>query len=228
MVRRRHPRRRVHRPLDRPPPPRARPEPAGRADREGGGRVRRVRPQRRLRDDEDRPQPPPDDARPRGRADPRRPRGRRGRGAGPGRETVEREGIDCELRYGGLLTVATNDAQARKLGRELDRGGPARPEDHPRHRWRGGAGLRPLTHLPHGAVGGAFRGPPHPAKLARGLADSVVRKGAALFARGPGRRRSSTRATGCGSTPSPVRSTPSRPSSPRTRGRPATRRSPAG
>ena len=74
--------------------------------------------------------------------------------------TVEREGIDCELRYGGLLTVATNDAQARKLGRELDAVDRLGLKTI---RAMGGEevqALRPLAHVPHGAVGGALRRPP--------------------------------------------------------------------
>ena len=133
-------------------------------------------------DDEDRPQPPPDDARPRGRADPRRPGGRE-KGAVQGlAATVDREGIDCELRYGGLLTVATNDAQARKLGRELDAVDRLGLKTI---RAMGGEEVQASVHSPtyRMALSEEHCAVLHPAKLARGLADSVVRKGAALFER---------------------------------------------
>ena len=96
--------------------------------------------------------------------------------------TVEREGIDCELRYGGLLTVAANDAQVRKLGREvaaIERLGlkTIRPLD--------GDEVRSMVHSPtyRMAIEEEHSAVLHPAKLARGLADCVVEKGAALFER---------------------------------------------
>ena len=96
--------------------------------------------------------------------------------------TVEREGIDCELRYGGLLTVAANDAQVRKLGREvaaIERLGlkTIRPLD--------GDEVQSMVHSPtyRMAIEEEHCAVLHPAKLARGLADCVVEKGAALFER---------------------------------------------
>ena len=96
--------------------------------------------------------------------------------------TVDREGIDCELRYGGLLTVATNDAQARKLGRELDAVDRLGLKTI---RAMGGEEVQASVHSPtyRMALSEEHCAVLHPAKLARGLADSVVRKGAALFER---------------------------------------------
>ena len=96
--------------------------------------------------------------------------------------TVEREGIDCELRYGGLLTVATNDAQARKLGRELDAVDRLGLKTI---RAMGGEEVQASVHSPtyRMALSEEHCAVLHPAKLARGLADSVVRKGVALFER---------------------------------------------
>lgn len=96
--------------------------------------------------------------------------------------TVEREAIDCELRRGGLLVVATNETQERKVRRDL-----AAVEQ---------LGLTAIRELSQEAVQGKVHSPTyrmameedccavvHPAKLARGLADVVVAKGVALFER---------------------------------------------
>jgi glycine/D-amino acid oxidase-like deaminating enzyme len=96
--------------------------------------------------------------------------------------TAEEEGIDCELRYGGLVTVATNQAQERKIRRDL-----AAAEQ---------LGIDSLTSLDADQVHGVARSPTyrigiaekhcavlHPAKLVRGLADVVVKRGGVLFER---------------------------------------------
>ena len=95
-------------------------------------------------------------------------------------DTVRREGIECELDYGGLLTVATNEAQERKIARDL-----AAAESI------GAADIRPLTGE---EVRARVNSPTyrmgfeedhcavlHPAKLVRGLADVAERRGLDIF-----------------------------------------------
>lgn len=98
--------------------------------------------------------------------------------------TIEREGIDCEWRHGGLMVVATNRAQlerveldlrtAEELGldgfRRLDRTEARAEVDSP-------------TYL--GALREEHCGVLHPAKLARGLATVVEGRGATIFEQSP-------------------------------------------
>jgi glycine/D-amino acid oxidase-like deaminating enzyme len=95
-------------------------------------------------------------------------------------EAVKAEGIDCELDYGGLLTVATNESQQRRLHRDMEAAERLGLTDM---RLLSGDEVRARVDSPtyrmgleedHCAV-------LHPAKLARGLADVVTRMGAHLF-----------------------------------------------
>ncbi|HLH99508.1 MAG TPA: FAD-dependent oxidoreductase [Acidimicrobiales bacterium] len=92
------------------------------------------------------------------------------------------EGIDADITKGGTLSVATNEAQLRRLraGLVADREWGVGPDDA----WPlTAAEVRARVEVA-GAVGGRYS--PHcariqPAKLARGLADAVERAGAELY-----------------------------------------------
>lgn len=100
--------------------------------------------------------------------------------------TLAQEGIDCDWARGGTLQVATIPAHARRLHEELaDHRRWGFGEEH--YRWLDGAesrsriGCRPnlgALYTPHCAA-------IHPAKLARGLAAAVERRGARLHERTP-------------------------------------------
>jgi glycine/D-amino acid oxidase-like deaminating enzyme len=97
-------------------------------------------------------------------------------------DTVNAEGIDCDLHYDGLFNVATNPSQERKIMGELkaaEQLGTASVELLDADK------IQALIHSPllqlallekDGAV-------LHPAKLVRGLADVVERLGAHIFER---------------------------------------------
>jgi glycine/D-amino acid oxidase-like deaminating enzyme len=93
---------------------------------------------------------------------------------------VRDEGIDCELDYGGLLTVATNESQERRIHRDIDAAEALGLADI---RLLSGAELRARVDSPTYRVGHEEEhcAVLHPAKLARGLADVVTRMGAQLF-----------------------------------------------
>jgi glycine/D-amino acid oxidase-like deaminating enzyme len=96
-------------------------------------------------------------------------------------ETVARaEGIDCDFHRGGTVALARNAAQMARGKAEV------RPGDGVVHdddlRWLDRSRLAEIVDAP-GALGATFT--PHcaaldPARLVRGLADAVVRRGAAL------------------------------------------------
>lgn len=94
--------------------------------------------------------------------------------------TIAAEGIDCEVDAGGLLIVATNAAQERRLEAELD---AARRIGIADFEPLSGAEVRLRVNSPiyrraayerHAAV-------LHPLKLALGIADVVSRAGVAIF-----------------------------------------------
>ena len=98
------------------------------------------------------------------------------------------EGIDCDFAKDGNLCVATTPAQAARLRGQVGQVGQG---------GQGGQGGGWLTadqvarriHLP-GALGGVFDpecAALSPAKLVRGLADAVERRGGTLFERSPAR-----------------------------------------
>jgi glycine/D-amino acid oxidase-like deaminating enzyme len=94
------------------------------------------------------------------------------------------DGIDADIQEGGTLAVATTAAQLRRLraGAEADRAWGLGPEDQ----WELGAGEVGDRIAVAGAVGGVYS--PHcariqPAKLARGLAEAVERRGVTIYER---------------------------------------------
>ncbi len=98
-----------------------------------------------------------------------------------GRVTAE-EGIDCHFAKGGILTFATNTAQFIRLQSELahHRAWGFGEEDY---RWLGPQEIEPVArvagsqgalHTPHAAA-------IHPARLVRGLAAAVEKKGAVVY-----------------------------------------------
>lgn len=95
-------------------------------------------------------------------------------------ETVRAEAIECELDYGGLLIVATNAAQERRLRTQIEAAERIGISDH---QPLTGEELRRRVNSPiylngvyerHCAV-------LHPLKLALGLAETVSRMGVAIF-----------------------------------------------
>ncbi len=91
------------------------------------------------------------------------------------------EGIDCDFHRGGTLSLARNPAQAARGRAEAQPGSGVVHDDG--LRWLDAAELAGIVDAP-GALGATFT--PHcaaidPAKLVRGLADAVVRRGAALY-----------------------------------------------
>lgn len=95
---------------------------------------------------------------------------------------VEEEGIECDLRYGGLVTVATNEAQERKVLKELAAADRLGLDGF---RLLGGDEVRSKVNSPTYRMGVAEKhcAVVHPARLARGLADVLVRQGLTLYER---------------------------------------------
>jgi glycine/D-amino acid oxidase-like deaminating enzyme len=95
---------------------------------------------------------------------------------------ITAEGIDCDLRYGGLITVATNEAQERKIHKELAVAERLHLADF---RLLDGAEVRSKVDSPTYRMGVAEEhcAVLHPARLARGLADVLVRKSLTLYER---------------------------------------------
>lgn len=97
---------------------------------------------------------------------------------------VEEHAIDCDYEPNGLLTVAANDAQRRRLQREMELARRARTHETA---WLEGGEVRELVNAP--AVCGARLDPLcallNPAKLVRGLARAAERAGAVIHERSP-------------------------------------------
>lgn len=99
---------------------------------------------------------------------------------------AEAEGIDCQFEQGGYLSVARNPAQLERLRRgvaEYATWGFG-PDDH---RLLDAAEVRGLAAV-DGALGGAWTphcASLHPARLVRGLARAVERRGVTLWERTP-------------------------------------------
>jgi len=95
---------------------------------------------------------------------------------------VSDEQIDCEMDFGGLLVVATNDAQARKVQRDLAAAAKLGLDDL---KELTGDECRELVNSPAYQIGyrEADCAVLHPCKLARGLADVVVARGVHLYER---------------------------------------------
>lgn len=96
------------------------------------------------------------------------------------------EGIDADIRRGGTLAVATTAAQLTRLrqARAEDREWGLGPEDE----WEIDAGEVRGRLAVAGALGGVYSphcARLHPAKLARGLAAAVERRGVRIFERTP-------------------------------------------
>jgi glycine/D-amino acid oxidase-like deaminating enzyme len=95
------------------------------------------------------------------------------------------EGVDCHFAKGGTLTLARNEAQLARLRSDVDAmdsfglGGDAVLLDAAAARDRCGAGgVLGAVYSPHCAA-------LHPARLVRGLAHAVVRRGVRLFEQTP-------------------------------------------
>lgn len=91
------------------------------------------------------------------------------------------EGIDCDFHRGGTVTLARNAAHLARGKAEVSPGGGIVYDDD--LRWLDVSRLAEIVTAP-GALGAMFT--PHcaavdPGKLVRGLADAVVRRGAALY-----------------------------------------------
>ncbi|MEW8979731.1 MAG: FAD-binding oxidoreductase [Symbiobacterium sp.] len=100
------------------------------------------------------------------------------------RRRVLEHGIECDYEETGLLTVATNDAQRRRLQREMDL---ARRAGAHETTWLEAAAVRELVDSPTFCGG---RLDPlcallNPAKLARGLARAAEEAGAVICERSP-------------------------------------------
>jgi glycine/D-amino acid oxidase-like deaminating enzyme len=101
-------------------------------------------------------------------------------------KTCATEGIDAEIQAGGTLAVATGAAQLGRLRAELteDRAWGLSEEDE----WELSATEVADRVAVAGAVGGLYNrhcARIQPAKLARGLADAVERRGVSLYERTP-------------------------------------------
>lgn len=94
--------------------------------------------------------------------------------------TVRDENIDCELDYGGLLTVATNAAQEKRLRSHIEAAERLGLNDH---QTLTGEELRRRVNSPIYLSGAYERhcAVLHPLKLALGMADTVSRMGVAIF-----------------------------------------------
>jgi glycine/D-amino acid oxidase-like deaminating enzyme len=97
---------------------------------------------------------------------------------------VEQEGIECDWRQGGSLTVAQNQAQLARLRAELERERDWAQADHS---WRlldsGELRQRVAVHDGVGALYTPYCARVQPAKLAVGLADAAERRRATLYER---------------------------------------------
>lgn len=94
--------------------------------------------------------------------------------------TIADEGIDCEWVHGGLMTVATNVGQLQRLREDLE---AAEAMDLDGFRELSRAEARAEVDSPTylGALMEDHCAVLHPAKLARGLADAVVRRGGVVY-----------------------------------------------
>ena len=220
---RRRRRRRLHRPLDGIPPRHGGPDDPGGRHREGGRRLRRVRSQRWLVLG-----PLPRLAHADGR-----PRAAATRRCGCSTccttrsPTIGRiaaaEGIDCHFDQGGYLVRRAQPGPARtgpRGGRRPSRVGLRRGRPPAPRRPRG-ARRSPASAMPSAARSRPHCAAIHPARLVRGLADAVERRGVVdPRAHRRGRRAQPTRRHG-------ARHRPSRARRPRDRGLHADRRRPA-
>jgi glycine/D-amino acid oxidase-like deaminating enzyme len=95
-------------------------------------------------------------------------------------QVVSDEEIECELDYRGLITVATNQSQQRRIHRDMEAAEQLGLSDI---RLLSGGELRAKVDSPTYLMGHEedHCAVLHPAKLARGLADVLVRKGLPLF-----------------------------------------------
>lgn len=99
-------------------------------------------------------------------------------------QTIEREGIDCEWRHGGLMVVATNPAQLDRVELDLRTADELGLDGFSRlTAAQARAEVDSPTYL--GALREEHCGVLHPAKLARGLAAAVEARGATIFERSP-------------------------------------------
>jgi glycine/D-amino acid oxidase-like deaminating enzyme len=99
---------------------------------------------------------------------------------------LEEEGIEAHFHKGGTLTLVTAETQLDRVKGELveERAWGFGEEDF---RWLEGSELRERISIP-GALGARFTphcARVHPARLARGLAETVERLGATLYERSP-------------------------------------------
>lgn len=97
-------------------------------------------------------------------------------------EAIDRHGIDCEWRHGGLMVVATNRPQQERIDADLD---AAEALGLDGFRRLSAEQAQAEVHSPT-YVGGLREehcGVVHPAKLVRGLAGAVSRAGAQVFER---------------------------------------------
>jgi glycine/D-amino acid oxidase-like deaminating enzyme len=96
--------------------------------------------------------------------------------------TAAAEGIDCEWRHGGLMVVATNPAQLERVDADLRAADALGLEGFSRlSAAQARAAVNSPTYL--GALHEDHCGVLHPAKLARGLADTVERLGGRVHER---------------------------------------------
>jgi glycine/D-amino acid oxidase-like deaminating enzyme len=96
--------------------------------------------------------------------------------------TVAERGIDCEWVHGGLMVVATNPGQLRRVDADLD---AAHALDLDGFRKLSASETQAEVHSPTyvGALMEEHCGVLHPAKLAHGLADVVETMGATIYER---------------------------------------------
>ena len=97
-------------------------------------------------------------------------------------KTAAREGIDCDFKLGGYLSVARNQAQLRRGGAEVKEWHSWGFDDD-QIRLLTKAEVAERAHI-HGALGGTFTphcAALHPAKLVRGLARVVESRGVRIF-----------------------------------------------
>lgn len=94
--------------------------------------------------------------------------------------TIEREGLECEWRHGGLMVAATNQAQLDRIRLDLR---TAEELGLDGFSWLDAHQAQEAVHSPTylGALREEHCGVLHPAKLAHGLATALEAKGAAIF-----------------------------------------------